>query len=96
MAHSKVSTVANGPNKPLLSAGAWEQMGLVKFKINSLECINVEESMAEHPLSKETVLSTYKGVFDGLGHIAKSLLVTDKTMKPVQHTPRHVPVTLRD
>ena len=40
-------------------------MGLVKFKINSLECINVEESMAEHPLSKETVLSTYKGVFDG-------------------------------
>lgn len=65
MAHSKVSTVANGPNKPLLSAGAWEQMGLVKFKINSLECINVEESMAEHPLSKETVLSTYKGVFDG-------------------------------
>lgn len=53
MPHPKVSTVVNGPNKPLLSAGACEQMGLLKFKINSLECINMEESMAEHPLWKE-------------------------------------------
>ena len=52
--------------------------------------------MSDHPLSKEKILSSYKDVFDGLGHIGNSSLVTDNTMKPFQHTPRRVPVVLRD
>ena len=48
------------------------------------------------PLSKDAILNTFKDVFEGLGHIGNSTFVTDETVKPVQHTPRRVPVALRD
>jgi len=47
-------------------------------------------------LPKETILTTYRDVFEGLGHISNSTVLTDKTVKPVRHTSRCVPVTLRE
>lgn len=48
------------------------------------------------PLSEDAILNAFKEVFEGLGHIGNSTFVTDETVKPVQHTPRRVPVALWD
>ena len=71
-------------------------MGLLKFNFTPLERVNMVENMADLPLTKEKILSNYKDVFDGLGHIGNSSLVTVDNIKPIQHTPRRVPVALRD
>ena len=46
------------------------------------------------PLSREEILSTYKDVFEGLGHIGNASFVIDDKCTPVQHAPRRVPVTI--
>ena len=71
-------------------------MGLLKFNFTPPERVNMVENMADLPLTKEKILSSYKDVFDGLGHIGNSSLVTVDNIKPIQHTPRRVPVALRD
>ena len=71
-------------------------MGLLKFNFIPPERVNMVENMADLPLTKEKILSNYKDVFDGLGHIGNSSLVTVDNIKPIQHTPRRVPVVLRD
>ena len=71
-------------------------MGLLKFNFTPPEGVNMVENMADLPLTKEKILSNYKDVFDGLGHIGNSSLVTVDNIKPIQHTPRRVPVALRD
>ena len=38
----------------------------------------------------------YKDVFEGLGHIGDTTIITDSNIKPVQHSPRRVTVALRD
>ena len=77
--HTLKFQVVNCTNKPLQYAEACERMGLLKFVFTPSESVNMVENMADHPLSKEKILSSYKDVFDGLGHIGNSSLVTDDT-----------------
>ena len=69
-------------------------MGLLKFNFTPPERVNMVENMADLPLTKEKILSSYKDVFNGLGHIGNSSLVTVDNIKPIQHTPRRA--SLRD
>ena len=61
-------------------------MGLLKFNFTPPERVNMVENMADLPLTKEKIL----------GHIGNSSLVTVDNIKPIQHTPRRVPVALGD
>ena len=47
-------------------------------------------------LTRDQILSDYKDVFKGLGHIGDTTIVPDPSVKPMQHSPRRVPVALRD
>ena len=85
--------VVEGSNKPLLSAEGCEQLGLLKVDIDPEECIHFLKS--NNP-TKDQILSNYKDVFEGLGHIGDTSIITDPSVKPVQHAPRRVPVALRD
>ena len=49
---------------------------------------------AVKPLTTNAILTSYKDVFEGLAHIGNSTFVTDDKVKPVQHSPRWVPVAL--
>ena len=61
--------------------------------IDPEESINVLKS---GNLTRDQILSNYKDVFEGLGHIGDTTIITDANVKPVQHAPRRVPVALRD
>ena len=41
-------------------------------------------------------MANYRDVFEGLGHIGNTTIVTDPLVKPTQHSPRRVPIALRD
>ena len=47
-------------------------------------------------LTRDQILSDYKDVFKGLGHIGDTTIVPDPSVKPMQHSPSRVPVALRD
>ena len=49
----------------------------------------------QNPLSREDMLSKYHEVFSGLGHIGDAKIVVDKTVTPVQSSPRRVPLALQ-
>ena len=85
--------VVESSNKPLLSAEACEQLGLLKVDIDPEESIHVLKS---GNLTRDKVLSEYKDVLECLGHIGDTTIITDPSVKPVQHAPRRVPVALRD
>ena len=85
--------VVESSNKPLLSAEVCEQLGLLKVDIDPEESIHVLKS---GNLTRDKILSEYKDVFEGLGHIGDTTIITDHSVKPVQHAPRRVPVALRD
>lgn len=51
-------------------------------------------NFSQPPVTKNAILNTYNDVFEELGHLGDSTFVTDEIVKPVQHTPRHVPVSL--
>ena len=72
--------VAESSNKPLLSAEACEQLGLLKMDIDPEESIYVLKSCN---LSRDQILSEYKDVFEGLGHIGDTTIITDPSVKPV-------------
>ena len=61
--------------------------------IDPEECIHFLKS---NNLTKDQILSNYKDVFEGLGHIGDTSIITDPSVKPVQHAPRRVPVALQD
>ena len=86
--------VVDSPNKPLLSAESCEMLGLLQFNLNIPQDVHVVESTPKPSLQR--CLNTFKDVFEGLGHIGNATSVIDETVKPVQHTPRRVPVALRD
>jgi len=85
--------VGESSSKLLLSAKACEQLGLLKVDIDPEESIHLLES---GNLTKDQILNNYKDVFEGLGHIGNTSIITDPSVKPVQHAPRCVPVALRD
>ena len=80
-------------NKPLLSAETCEQLGLLKMDLDPEESIHV---LKHSYLTRDQILSDYKDAFEGLGHIGDTTIVTDSSVKPMQHSPRRVPVDLRD
>ena len=95
--HTLKFQVVDSPNKPLLSAESCEMLGLQQFNLNIPQDVHVVESTPKPLLSKDAILNTFKDDFEGLTrHIGNSTFVTDDTVKPVQHTLRHVPVALRD
>ena len=77
-------------NKPLLSAETCEQLGLLK--VGPEESTHVLKSSY---LTRDQILGEYKDVFEGLGHIGDTTIVTDPSVKQVQHCPCRVPFTLR-
>ena len=50
------------------------------------------EPVTSSPLTRERILTEYKDVFEGLGHIGDS---SSFVIDPVQHAPRCIPVTLQ-
>ena len=87
----RFQVVAENANKPLLSAEACEQLGLLKLDV---EIHNIQS--LTNPLTEESILRRYKDVFEGLGHIGDTAFVTDEKVCPVQHAPRRVPIALRN
>ena len=72
----------------LLSAAASVKLGIMT--------VNVVNSVLQTPettLTEENILQEYSDVFNGLGCLPGTYSIEiDKTMKPVQHQPRRVPV----
>jgi len=51
---------------------------------------------AKHvPLRVQSILKSYRDVFEGLGHIGCSSFLVDPSAVPVQHTSRRIPVALQ-
>ena len=48
------------------------------------------------PLTKESVLSKYTKLFNGIGRHEGEVSIIDPTIIPVVHLPRRVPVSLHD
>ena len=85
--------VVESPNKPLLSAETCAQLGLLKVEREPYEEVHSLESKT---LTREQIMANYRDVFKGLGHIGDTAIVIDPLVKPTQHSPRRVPIALRD
>ena len=85
--------VVESPNKPLLSAETCAQLGLLKVEIEPYEEVHSLESKI---LTEEQIIVNYRDVFEGLGHIGDTTIVNDPLVKPTQHSPRRVPIAIRD
>lgn len=76
--------------KPLLSANTCETLGLISVNVETVHQVNNEITM-------DYINKHYSDVFTGLGYFAgEHKLDIDKSIKPVQHQPRRIPVALRD
>ena len=74
--------------KPLLSANTSEKLSLIS--------INDEVHAIENSTSVKTLVEKY-AVFEGLGCLPGKLhLEIDKNVPPVLHSPRKIPVPLKD
>ena len=67
---------------PLLSAETCEQLGLLKVDLDPEESIHVLKSSY---LTRDQILGGYKDVFERLGHIGDTTIVTDPCLKPGHH-----------
>ena len=82
--------------KPLLSAETCEKLQLIKLNTDITDSVHqVNDSSVQDSLSKEKLMNKYHDVFSGLGHIGDAKIVIDKSVTPVQHSPRRVPVALQ-
>ena len=88
----QVSVVNGRGYEPILSKKSMLEMNLIKI----LDCdrdprINVLKT------GKDPLLEEYADVFEGLGKLdGKYSIVTDKSMKPVVHPPRRLPVAMTE
>ena len=55
----------------------------------------VNDSSVQDSLSKDELMNKYHDVFSVLGHIGDAKILIDKSVTPVQHSPRRVPVALQ-
>lgn len=69
--------VVKSSNKPWSSAEACEQLGLLKVEIDLVESIHVLE---RGNLTEQYILSHYKDVFEGLGHIGSTSISESSTI----------------
>ena len=88
--------VCEGVHKPLLSAEACEQLELIKIDLTSAESINAMTDKLSGFLTRKHILTEYKDVLEGLGHIGDTKFVLDPSVQPVQHNPRRVPIAIQD
>ena len=72
--------VVNSTNRPLLSAETCEQLGLLKVELHPEESIYLVKNSFR---TRDQILRDYKDVFEGLGHIGDTTIVTDPNIKPV-------------
>ena len=88
----QVSVVNGRGYEPILSKKSMLEMNLIKI----LDCdrdprINVLKT------GKDPLLEEYADVFEGLGKLdGKYSIVTDKSVKPVVHPPRRLPVAMTE
>ena len=90
--------IVDTTNRPLLSTETCEKLRLLKLTVAEAVQVNsvVTEQAPKAPLTKERILSEYKDMFEGLGHIGDSnSFVVDPNKPPVQHAPRRIPVSLQ-
>ena len=88
--------VVEGVQKPLLSTEACEQLELIKVDLTPAESVNAMTDKLSGCLTREHILTEYKDVFEGLGHIGDTKFVLDPSVQPVQHNPRRVPIAIQD
>ena len=63
----------------------------------SLISINNEANAIGNSTSVETLVEEYADVFERLGRLPRKLhLEIDKNVTPIQHSPRKIPVALKD
>ena len=80
----------------MLSAETCEKLQLILLNVSVPESVRqISETLPQTCLSKEELLSKYHEVFSGLGHIGDVKIRVDPSFKPVQHSPRRVPVALQ-
>ena len=92
--------IVETPNKPLLSAETCKHLGLLKVSPEIVKSVAPEQVKpacpVQGPLTKDIILTEFKDVFEGLGHIGDAnTFVLDSSQVPVQHAPRRIPVTLQ-
>lgn len=84
-------------SQPLISAETCEQLDLISVNIEQVEAVQHFQKADHGPnITKEFIVRHYKDVFEGLGHIGDSKIVLKPDAKPVQHTPRRVPIAIKD
>lgn len=91
--HELKFQVVEGNSKPLLSAETCETLGLLKINCEPTTLVNTIQE-TKPLLTKEKVLTDFKDVFEGLGHIGKASFTVDPEVTPVHHAPRRIAVTL--
>ena len=80
----------------MLSAETCEKLQLIFVNFSVPENVRqISETLPQICLSKEDLLSKYREVFTGLGHIGDVKIMVDPSFKPAQHSPRRVPVALQ-
>jgi hypothetical protein len=85
--------IVEAEQRPLLSSETSFQMGLLKLG----ETLNQAQEQKHDIQKPEDIIEQYKEVFEGSGRLpGKYHIEVDDTVKPVQHTPRRVPIPLKE
>ena len=80
--------IAPGHQKPLLSGETCTKMGLITIN-------DINQEVSETP--RDTLVKEYDDVFEGLGCLPGEYHIEIVTkIPPVQHSPRHAPVALKE
>ena len=66
--------VVESPNKPLRSAETCAQLGLLKVETEPYDEVH---SLESKNLTSEQIMANYKDVFEGLGYIGDTAIITD-------------------
>ena len=85
--------VVIGLNKPLLSAESCQKLGILQLGSQD-EVLTLD--VKHVPLTVQSILTDYRDVFEGLGHIGCRSFVVDPSAVPVQHTSRRLPIALQE
>ena len=89
----KIVTTDKAPTQaPLISRGTAIAMGLIEVSPEVLRINHLRQNQ-----QAEDLVNKYSAVFEGLGCLPGAYDIDiDNTVKPVQHTPRRVPVPLKN
>ena len=85
--------------QPLLSTNTCEKLGLITIHNEQSEASGTHRKMnfSNTDASTDPILEEFKDVFEGLGCLpGKVYLEYDHRIKPVQHTPRKVPIATKE